>query len=65
MYYTRKHEWVHVPETEKTASVGISNYAQEALGDIVFAQLPETGDELSQGQECGALESVKAASEDF
>jgi len=43
--------------------VGISSYAQEALGDVVFAQLPEPGTELKQDDECGALESVKAASE--
>lgn len=45
--------------------VGISNYAQEALGDVVFAQLPEIGTKLTQQDECGALESVKAASELF
>lgn len=43
--------------------MGISNYAQEALGDVVFAQLPDIGSKLKQGDECGALESVKAASE--
>lgn len=43
--------------------VGISNYAQEALGDVVFAQLPDPGTVLRQHDECGALESVKAASE--
>lgn len=44
-------------------TIGISKYAQEALGDIVYAQLPEIGTELAQKDECGALESVKAASE--
>lgn len=44
-------------------TVGISNYAQEALGDIVYAQLPDVNTELAQKDECGALESVKAASE--
>jgi glycine cleavage system H protein len=44
-------------------TVGISEYAQEALGDVVFAQLPDPGTNLSQHDECGALESVKAASE--
>lgn len=47
----------------KTGTVGISDYAQEALGDVVFAQLPEPGSTLKQHDECGALESVKAASE--
>ncbi|XP_034656238.1 glycine cleavage system H protein, mitochondrial [Drosophila subobscura] len=60
--YTDKHEWVELLDATK-AIVGISNYAQEALGDVVFAQLPEPGTELKQDDECGALESVKAASE--
>lgn len=60
-FYTEKHEWVSVEGP--SASVGISKYAQEALGDVVFAQLPEPGTVLKQGDECGALESVKAASE--
>lgn len=47
----------------KVGTIGISKYAQEALGDIVYAQLPEIGTELAQKDECGALESVKAASE--
>lgn len=48
---------------DNKAIVGISSYAQEALGDVVFAQLPEPGTELKKDDECGALESVKAASE--
>ncbi|CAG0890585.1 unnamed protein product [Cyprideis torosa] len=44
-------------------TVGISNHAQEALGDVVFAQLPDPGMRINAGDECGALESVKAASE--
>jgi len=60
--YTDKHEWVELLESNK-AIVGISSYAQEALGDVVFAQLPEPGTDLKQDDECGALESVKAASE--
>jgi len=59
--YTEKHEWVQV--NGEIGVVGISNYAQEALGDVVFAQLPDVGAVLAQGDECGALESVKAASE--
>ncbi|XP_037045265.1 glycine cleavage system H protein, mitochondrial [Bradysia coprophila] len=59
--YTEKHEWVLVDG--ETGTVGISSYAQEALGDIVFAQLPTVGQSLKQHEECGALESVKAASE--
>ncbi|CAH2091481.1 unnamed protein product [Euphydryas editha] len=59
--YTDRHEWVTVENNIGT--VGISNYAQESLGDVVFAQLPEPGTEIKEGDECGALESVKAASE--
>jgi len=59
--YSDKHEWVTVDG--KVGKVGISQYAQEALGDIVYAQLPDVGAEFIQHDECGALESVKAASE--
>ncbi|XP_045766520.1 glycine cleavage system H protein, mitochondrial-like [Maniola jurtina] len=59
--FTEGHEWVVVENDIGT--VGISNYAQESLGDVVFAQLPDPGTELKEGDECGALESVKAASE--
>ena len=61
LYFTKKHEWVKVDGDQGT--VGISSYAQEALGDIVFAQLPDPDSQLARGEECGALESVKAASE--
>ncbi|CAH0398599.1 unnamed protein product [Chilo suppressalis] len=59
--YTNRHEWVTVDKDIGT--VGISKYAQESLGDVVFAQLPDVGTKLLAGDECGALESVKAASE--
>ncbi|XP_017787269.1 PREDICTED: glycine cleavage system H protein [Nicrophorus vespilloides] len=59
--YTDKHEWVEVDG--KVGTVGISSYAQEALGDVVYAQLPDVSMDLAKGDECGALESVKAASE--
>ncbi len=59
--FTDKHEWVVL--NGKVGTVGISDYAQKTLGDIVFAQLPSPGDEFKQLDECGALESVKAASE--
>ncbi|XP_038557781.1 glycine cleavage system protein H (aminomethyl carrier), b isoform X2 [Micropterus salmoides] len=58
---TDKHEWVKVEGGIGT--VGISNYAQEALGDVVYCGLPEVGQRLEQMEEFGALESVKAASE--
>ncbi|CAG9800176.1 unnamed protein product [Chironomus riparius] len=60
--YTKKHEWVQIEENN-IGTVGISTYAQEALGDIVYAQLPDVGSSFRQKDECGALESVKAASE--
>ncbi|KAJ7426455.1 Glycine cleavage system H protein, mitochondrial [Willisornis vidua] len=59
--YTDKHEWVSVENGIGT--VGISNFAQEALGDVVYCSLPEIGTKLSKHDEFGALESVKAASE--
>merc|ERR1712147_591889 len=60
-FFTKKHEWVEVDGAKGT--VGISKYAADALGDVVYAQLPEPGDTIAAGDECGALESVKAASE--
>ncbi|KAL0101475.1 hypothetical protein PUN28_018955 [Cardiocondyla obscurior] len=60
-WYTDKHEWVTVDE--KIGTVGISDYAQDALGDVVYAQLPDVGTTIKKDEECGALESVKAASE--
>lgn len=59
--YSDKHEWVSVKDDIGT--VGISHYAQESLGEIVFAQLPQVGDSFEASAEVGALESVKAASE--
>ena len=61
VYFTKEHEWVSVEGD--TATVGISNHAQEQLGDIVFAEVPETGKRLSKGQEAAVVESVKAASD--
>jgi glycine cleavage system H protein len=61
VYFTREHEWISVDGD--IATVGISNHAQEQLGDIVFAEVPETGRRLSKGQEAAVVESVKAASD--
>jgi glycine cleavage system H protein len=61
LYFTREHEWIRVDGD--TATVGISNHAQEALGDIVFAEVPEAGRRVSKGQEAAVGESVKAASD--
>ena len=59
--YTRDHEWVRLEGD--LAVVGISRYAQEQLGDIVFVELPEIGKKLGKGDEAAVVESVKAASE--
>ena len=61
--FTNDHEWVET--NDGTATVGITNYAQEQLGDVVFVDLPEVGDTTEQGEETGVIESVKAASEVF
>ena len=61
VYFTKEHEWVSVDGD--TATVGISNHAQEQLGDIVFAEVPEAGRKLTKGQEAAVVESVKAASD--
>jgi glycine cleavage system H protein len=61
LYFTKDHEWISVDGD--TATVGISNHAQEALGDIVFAEIPEAGRKVSKGQEAAVVESVKAASD--
>ncbi|MBO0910429.1 MAG: glycine cleavage system protein GcvH [Acidobacteria bacterium] len=59
--YTKEHEWLK-PDG-KTASIGITNYAQESLGDIVFVDLPKVGAELTAGKAFGSVESVKAVSD--
>src|SRR5947209_14857478 len=59
--FTREHEWIRVEGD--TATVGISDHAQEQLGDIVFAEVPEGGRRLTKGQEAAVVESVKAASD--
>ncbi len=61
--YTREHEWVKLDG--KTATVGITNYAQEQLGDIVFVELPKVGAEVIKGKPLGTVESVKSVSEIF
>ena len=60
--YTKSHEWVRVDD-DGIATVGITDHAQELLGDLVFVELPEVGAELGAGAECAVVESVKAASD--
>jgi glycine cleavage system H protein len=62
-YYTKDHEWVEVDGA--TATVGITDYAQGQLGDVVFVELPEAGRTVAAGKEAAVVESVKAASEVF
>lgn len=61
LYFTKEHEWIRVEGD--TATIGISNHAQEQLGDIVFAEVPDAGRRLSKGQDAAVVESVKAASD--
>jgi glycine cleavage system H protein len=62
--YTAEHEWVRDPgSTEGSVRVGITDYAQDALGDIVYASLPEVGDEVEAGSAVGELESTKSVSD--
>ncbi len=59
--YTKDHEWVSL--SGDTATIGITNHAQEALGDVVFVELPDIGREVEEGEACAVVESVKAASD--
>ena len=60
--YTDSHEWVRW-ETDGSATVGITDFAQESLGDLVFVELPQVGRTVTAGQACAVVESVKAASD--
>ncbi|MGW6744801.1 glycine cleavage system protein GcvH [Streptomyces sp. NPDC055025] len=60
--YTKEHEWLTDPE-DGVSTVGITEYAANALGDVVFAQLPEVGDTVTAGESCGELESTKSVSD--
>lgn len=59
--YTKEHEWIK--SDGKTATIGITHYAQESLGDIVFVDLPKSGAEITAGKTFGSVESVKAVSD--
>ena len=60
--YTDEHEWLR-PEEDGTVTVGITDHAQSALGDLVYVELPEVGQEIEEGGEMAVVESVKAASD--
>ena len=62
--YAKSHEYVH-PEAGDVAVIGITDYAQKELGDVVFVELPQVGTQLEAGDELGSIESVKAVSELF
>ena len=59
--YTKDHEWIRL--SGQSGQVGITHYAQEQLGDVVFVELPEVGQSFAQGQQFGSIESVKAVSD--
>ena len=63
LHYSKDHEWVRVEG--KTAVVGITDYAQDSLGDVVYVELPKVGEEFSANEPFGSVESVKAVSEVF
>ena len=64
--YTTEHEWIRNPgEAEGSVRVGITHYAQNALGDIVFVTLPEVGTQVGSGEACGELESTKSVNDVF
>ena len=60
--YAKTHEWIRL-EGDGTATVGITDHAQDAMGDLVYVQLPEVGEQKTAGDETGVVESVKAASD--
>lgn len=61
LFYTKSHEWARIEE--EIATVGITEFAQEQLGDLTYVELPDVGDTFQAGAEIGSVESVKAASE--
>ncbi|WP_151705010.1 glycine cleavage system protein GcvH [Nitrincola alkalilacustris] len=60
--YVASHEWIR-DEGNGVVSIGVTDHAQDLLGDVVFVELPDVGDEVSAGDDCGVVESVKAASD--
>jgi len=60
--YTQSHEWIR-QEADGTVTVGITDHAQDQLGDVVFVEAPKPGRTVKQGEECGVIESVKAAAD--
>lgn len=65
LYYTAEHEWITAPDAEGVVRVGITDFAQDALGDVVYAQMPETGTSVSASDVVGEVESTKSVSDIF
>lgn len=65
LIYTEEHEWILVDDSANMATIGITDYAQGELGDIVFIELPAVGDEVTQMEPFGTIEAVKAVSDLF
>ena len=63
--YTKQHEWVAINDGDEKAAVGITDYAQKQLGDIVYVELPGIGVKVNKGDEAAVVESVKAAAEAY
>src|SRR4051812_16636606 len=63
--YAKSHEYVHFDEKDGVGTIGITDYAQKELGDVVFVELPQVGTELEAGDELGSIESVKTVSQLF
>lgn len=61
--YSRDHEWVETTENKAVVRVGITDFAQEQLGDVVYVDLPEVGDQTTAGESCGEVESTKSVSD--
>lgn len=65
LYYTEHHQWVKINEDDETITVGLTHFAQEFLGDIVFVETPEIDADVEEGHACGVIESVKTAADIF
>jgi glycine cleavage system H protein len=65
LHYTKEHEWVAATSNDSVLRVGITDFAQSALGDIVYVQLPKVGESVTEGKVCGEIESTKSVSEIF
>ncbi|MCA6094192.1 glycine cleavage system protein GcvH [Streptomyces sp. SCA3-4] len=61
--YSKEHEWLSATDADGVATVGITEFAANALGDVVYAQLPAVGDTVTAGETCGELESTKSVSD--